>query len=63
LEVNSAFIRADLVRFLVTSAGSANGGGHDAVLAFSADGEFVGRFSDDPGSSIRVVCASIPPAR
>jgi sugar lactone lactonase YvrE len=37
-----------LVRFLVTSAGSANGGGHDAVLAFNADGEFVGPFSDDP---------------
>ena len=34
--------------FLVTSAGSANGGGHDAVLAFNADGEFVGPFSDDP---------------
>jgi hypothetical protein len=37
-----------LVRFLVTSAGSANGGGHDAVLAFNAEGEFVGPFSDDP---------------
>jgi hypothetical protein len=37
-----------LVRFLVTSAGSANGGGHDAVLAFNADGELVGPFSDDP---------------
>jgi DNA-binding beta-propeller fold protein YncE len=36
------------VRFLVTSAGSANGGGHDAVLAFNADGELVGPFSDDP---------------
>jgi hypothetical protein len=36
------------VRFLVTSAGSANGGGHDAVLAFNAEGEFVGPFSDDP---------------
>jgi hypothetical protein len=37
-----------LVRFLVTSAGSANGGGHDAVLAFNADGELVGQFSEDP---------------
>jgi DNA-binding beta-propeller fold protein YncE len=37
-----------LVRFLVTSAGSANGGGHDAVLAFNAEGEFVGPFGDDP---------------
>jgi DNA-binding beta-propeller fold protein YncE len=37
-----------LVRFLVTSAGSANGGGHDAVLAFNAEGEFVGPFSTDP---------------
>jgi DNA-binding beta-propeller fold protein YncE len=37
-----------LVRFLVSSAGSANGGGHDAVLAFNAGGEFVGPFSDDP---------------
>lgn len=36
------------MRFLVTSAGSANGGGHDALLAFSAEGEFVGPFSDDP---------------
>jgi hypothetical protein len=36
-----------LVRFLVTSAGSANGGGHDAVLAFDAEGKFVGPFSDD----------------
>jgi DNA-binding beta-propeller fold protein YncE len=36
------------VRFVVTSAGSANGGGHDAVLAFDGEGEFVGRFSDDP---------------
>jgi DNA-binding beta-propeller fold protein YncE len=37
-----------VVRLLVTSAGSANGGGRDAVLVFSAEGEFVGRFSDDP---------------
>jgi hypothetical protein len=37
-----------LVRFLVTSAGSANGGGHDAVLAFNAEGEYLGPFSDDP---------------
>ena len=33
---------------LVTSAGKANGGGHDAVLAFNAEGELVGPFSDDP---------------
>jgi hypothetical protein len=33
---------------LVTSAGQANGGGHDAVLAFDADGALVGLFSDDP---------------
>jgi sugar lactone lactonase YvrE len=37
-----------VVRLLVTSAGSANGGGHDAVLAFDPEGEFVGPFSDDP---------------
>ncbi len=37
-----------MVRFLVTSAGSANGGGHNAMLAFNAEGEFVGPFSDDP---------------
>jgi hypothetical protein len=37
-----------LVRFLVTSAGKANGGGHNAVLVFNAEGEFVGPFSDDP---------------
>ncbi len=36
------------MRFLVTSAGIANGGGHDALLAFNADGEFVGPFGDDP---------------
>ena len=36
------------MRFLVTSAGGANGGGRDAVLAFDAGGEFVGPFSDDP---------------
>ena len=34
--------------FLVTSAGEANGGGHDAVLAFNAEGELLGPFSDDP---------------
>ena len=33
---------------LVTSAGDANGGGQDAVLAFDASGRVVGRFSDDP---------------
>jgi hypothetical protein len=37
-----------LLRFLVTSAGRANGGGHDAVLVFNGEGEFVGPFSDDP---------------
>jgi hypothetical protein len=37
-----------LVRFLVTSAGGANGGGHDALLSFNSEGEFVGPFSDDP---------------
>jgi hypothetical protein len=37
-----------LASILVTSAGEANGGGHDAVLAFSAEGEFLGPFSDDP---------------
>jgi DNA-binding beta-propeller fold protein YncE len=36
------------VLILVTSAGEANGGGHDGVLAFNAEGEFVGPFSDDP---------------
>jgi len=33
---------------LVTSAGEANGGGHDAVLAFNAEGALLGPFSDDP---------------
>jgi hypothetical protein len=33
---------------VVTSAGEANGGGHDAVLAFNAEGALVGAFSDDP---------------
>jgi DNA-binding beta-propeller fold protein YncE len=36
------------VRFVVTSAGSAIGGGRDAVLAFNDEGEFLGPFSDDP---------------
>ena len=33
---------------LITSAGKANGGGHDAVLAFNAEGGLVGHFSEDP---------------
>lgn len=33
--------------FLVTSAGAANGGGYDAILAFDAAGEPMGRFSGD----------------
>jgi outer membrane protein assembly factor BamB len=36
------------VRFLVTSAGSANGGGYDAVLGFDSGGELLGPFSADP---------------
>jgi hypothetical protein len=32
---------------LVTSAGKANGPGHDAVLGFTATGELIGRFSAD----------------
>jgi hypothetical protein len=30
---------------LVTSAGEANGGGHDALLSFNAAGELVASFS------------------
>jgi DNA-binding beta-propeller fold protein YncE len=37
-----------LVRFLVTSAGSANGGGYGAVLGFNNEGELLGPFSGDP---------------
>ena len=33
---------------LVTSAGPLNGGGYDALLAFSSNGELLGPFSDDP---------------
>ena len=33
---------------LVTSAGEANGRGHDAVLSFNAAGDLVGRFTEDP---------------
>jgi hypothetical protein len=36
-----------VVRLLVTSAGSANGGGYDAVLEFGPDGELLGPFSGD----------------
>jgi DNA-binding beta-propeller fold protein YncE len=32
---------------LVTSAGSANGGGHDAILGFDTHGELIGPFSSD----------------
>jgi hypothetical protein len=39
---------------LITSAGKANGPGHDAVLSFNAAGDLVGRFTEDPGSSTRV---------
>ena len=33
---------------LVTSAGEADGGGHDAVLGFDSAGELIGPFSRDP---------------
>ncbi len=33
---------------LVTSAGSANGGGYGAILSFGAKGELIGPFSSDP---------------
>lgn len=33
---------------LVTNAGQANGGGHDAVLGFDSAGELIGPFSSDP---------------
>jgi hypothetical protein len=37
-----------LVRLVVTSAGSANGGGYDAILSFDSEGEPLGPFSGDP---------------
>ena len=37
-----------MVRLLVTSAGSANGGGYGAVLSFNSEGELLGPFSGDP---------------
>ena len=36
------------MRLLVTSAGSANGGGYGAVLGFNSEGELLGPFSGDP---------------
>ncbi|HEY4830443.1 MAG TPA: hypothetical protein VIH85_26995 [Solirubrobacteraceae bacterium] len=36
------------IRSRVTSAGEANGPGHDAVLSFNAAGDLVGRFTEDP---------------
>ena len=36
------------MRLLVISAGSANGGGHGAVLGFNSEGELLGPFSGDP---------------
>jgi len=33
---------------LVTSAGSANGGGHGALLSFDSSGGLIGAFSSDP---------------
>jgi DNA-binding beta-propeller fold protein YncE len=36
-----------MARILVTSASGANGDGYGALLAFSADGQLVGPFSDD----------------
>jgi hypothetical protein len=39
---------AAVTRILVTSAGSANGGGHDALLSFDSSGEPLGPFSTDP---------------
>jgi DNA-binding beta-propeller fold protein YncE len=37
-----------VVRFLVTSAGRANGGGYGAVLGFDCDGKLLGAFGGDP---------------
>ena len=37
-----------MVRFLVTSAGRANGGGYGAVLGFDCDGKLLGPFCGDP---------------
>jgi DNA-binding beta-propeller fold protein YncE len=36
------------MHILVTSASGANGDGYGALLSFGPDGEFLGRFSDDP---------------
>ena len=38
----------DLTRLLVTSAGSASGGGYGAILSFDTDGQLIGPFSRDP---------------
>jgi hypothetical protein len=43
-----------VVRILVSSAGSANGGGYGAILSFDSEGEPLGPFSADPlGRSLR----------
>ena len=39
---------AGVRQLLVTSAGSANGRGYDAILSFDAEGELMGPFSSDP---------------
>jgi DNA-binding beta-propeller fold protein YncE len=36
-----------VAQLLVTSAGSANGGGYSAILSFDAEGELIGLFSSD----------------
>jgi DNA-binding beta-propeller fold protein YncE len=36
-----------VAQLLVTSAGSANGGGYSAILSFDAEGELIGSFSSD----------------
>ncbi len=41
-------VEAGVAQLLVTSAGSANGGGYGAILSFDAEGEPIGPFSGDP---------------
>jgi DNA-binding beta-propeller fold protein YncE len=48
VEAARGSVKAGVAQLLVTSAGSANGGGYGAILSFDAEGEPMGPFSSDP---------------
>ena len=51
------------MRLLVTSAGSANGGGYDTVLRFDAEGKLLDPSAPILASPIRAACPLIRRAR